>query len=151
MISVDNLCEISYITGEDVELLDTFNQTEKPLVYGDVLDAFNDNLSRRPEAPLVSFMDTDYSYGEGAFIADRIANRLNDMGVESGENVAFLVERSELYMFCVLGIMSTGAVYVPLDDKHPDECIRYMVENTDSKVIIASDETFKRVDSLVDG
>ena len=150
MISVDNLCEISYITGEDVELLDTFNQTEKPLVYGDVLDAFNDNLSRRPEAPLVSFMDTDYSYGEGAFIADRIANRLNDMGVESGENVAFLVERSELYMFCVLGIMSTGAVYVPLDDKHPDERIRYMVENTGSKVIIASDETYGRADNLLE-
>ena len=72
------------------------------------------------------------------------------MGVESGENVAFLVERSELYMFCVLGIMSTGAVYVPLDDKHPDERIRYMVENTGSKVIIASDETYSRTDNLLE-
>ena len=70
---------------------------------------------------LVSMYDRIYSYGEGAFIADRIAKSLIDLGVESGDCVGFLVPRSELYVFSVLGIMSMGGVYVPLDDALPDE------------------------------
>ena len=86
------------------------------MVYCDVLDAFNDNLSRCPDSALVSMYDRFYSYGEGAFIADRLARRLVDLGVSSQDLVAFFVERSELYMFCVLGVLSVGGVYVPLDD-----------------------------------
>ena len=55
------------------------------LDYGDVLDAFNDNLAKHPDNSLVSCNDVSYSYGEGAFIADKIAKRLTDLGVECGD------------------------------------------------------------------
>ena len=51
-------------------------------------------------------------------------------------------------MFCVLGILSVGGVYVPLDDKLPDERVKFMLEDTDSPVVIVSDETYTRVKSL---
>ena len=127
LINVNNLSEINYTSDSDIELLNTYNHTETPLIYNDVLDAFNDNLAKYPDNKLVSSRDISYSYSESAFIADNVAKSLKNMGVKSQDNVAFLVERSELYMFCVLGIMSCGAVYVPLDDSHPDERIKYMI------------------------
>ena len=75
---------------------------------------------------------------------------LKDLGVEVQDNVGFLVDRSELYMFCVLGILSCGGVYVPLDDKHPDERIKFMLEDTGSRVVIVSDRTYSRVSDLTD-
>ena len=33
-------------------------------------------------------------------------------------------------MFSVLGVMSIGAVYVPLDDAHPDDRIQFILEDT---------------------
>ena len=42
MINVAKLSNINYITDEDIELLDTYNQTEHDLDYDDILDAFND-------------------------------------------------------------------------------------------------------------
>ena len=78
-----------------------------------------------------------------------MAKSLKDLCVGSQDNVAFLVEKSELYMFAVLGILSAGAVYVPLDDAHPDERIRFILEDTDSKVVIVSDETYERAEGLV--
>ena len=147
---VNDLSQINYTSDSDIKILNTYNQTEAPLVYDDVLDAFNDNLSKYPNNKLVSSRDISYSYGESAFIVDKIAKSLKNMGAESQNNIAFLVERSELYMFCVLGIMSCGAVYVPLYDSHPDEHIKYMIEDTNSKVIIASDETYNRANSLSD-
>ncbi len=104
----ENLRDINYISNSDIKLLDSYNQTEHPLKYDDILDAFNDNLKKDPDKSLVSMYDRIYTYGEGAFIAERLARELIDIGVESQDNVAFLIERSELYMFCVLGIMSIG-------------------------------------------
>ena len=148
IIDVEKLEEINYVTSEDIELLDKFNQAERPLVYNDVLDAFNDNLIRCPDNNLVSCKDAVYSYAEGAFIADRIAKCLVDCGVGPGDCVGFLTERSEHYMFSVLGILSMGGVYVPLDDKYPDERIGYMLRDVGSKVIIVSDETYGRAKEL---
>ncbi|WP_458405069.1 amino acid adenylation domain-containing protein [Methanobrevibacter sp.] len=150
IIKVDKLSEINYITSSDIELLDSYNQNEYPLDYEDIMDAFNDNLAQNPDNKLVSYNDKSYTYGEGAFIADKIAERLKENGVEKQDNVAFLVERSELYVLSILGIISMGAVYVPLDDAHPDDRIEFILKDTESKVVIASDETYERAEDLTD-
>ncbi|WP_461463860.1 amino acid adenylation domain-containing protein, partial [Methanobrevibacter sp.] len=151
MLSVGKLSDICYVSCDDLVLLDEFNDTEHDLLYDDVLDAFNDNLSRYPDNMLVSYEDCSYTYGEGAFIANEIASSLKARGIEVQDKVAFLVERSELYMFCVLGVLSGGGVYVPLDDKLPDDRIRFILEDTDCGIVIVSDETYDRVVGLVDG
>ena len=150
MTDAHELKDISYICDEDIELLDSYNQTEHPLDYDDILDAFNDNLLKYPENALVSYDGISYTYSQGAYMADAIAKRLLDLGVDSQDCVSFLVPRSELYMFSVLGIMSVGAVYVPLDDTLPDERIEFMLEDTKSKVLIASDDTYGRARDLHD-
>ncbi|MCR5027311.1 MAG: AMP-binding protein, partial [Methanobrevibacter sp.] len=148
IISADNLAEINYVSKGDLEILDEINETEANLKYDDILDAFNDNLVKYPDNPLVSFNDRSYTYAEGAFIADKIAEMLKDMEIKSDNSVAFLVERSEWYMFSVLGILSLGAVFVPLDDVLPDERLEFMVRDSSSKVVIVDDSTFKRANSL---
>lgn len=149
-IKVDKLSQINYISSSDIELLDTLNKTESPLEYEDIMDAFNDNLSKYPNNKLVSYNNKSYTYVESAFIADKIAKRLKKLGTEEQDNVAFLVDRSELYILSVLGIISIGAVYVPLDDAHPDDRIQFILEDTQSKVVIVSDETYERADTLTD-
>ena len=148
MFNGGKLGDIDYTALEDIELLDNYIQTEHYLEYGDVLDAFNYNLSKYPNNKLVSMNDVSYNYMEGAFIADKIAKKLIDLGVRAGDCVGFLTERSEYYMFCVLGILSVGAVYVPLDDKYPDERLEFMIKDTGLKVLIVSDETYARAQNI---
>ncbi|WP_296887644.1 non-ribosomal peptide synthetase [uncultured Methanobrevibacter sp.] len=146
--NVDKLSEIRYISNNDVKILDEYNKTDKYLSYDDILDAFNDNLAKCPDRGLVSFNENHYSYSEGAFIADKIAKRLINIGINKQDCVAFLLPRSEYYMFAVLGILSAGAVYVPLDENLPDKRMEFILEDTASKVIIVSDETFNRVGDM---
>ena len=148
MTKVDELREINYTPTDDVEFLDGFNRTEHSLIYGDVLEAFNDNLLKYPENKLVEYNNVSYSYAEGAYIADTIGKKLTELGVKSQDKVSFLVPRSELYMFCVLGIMSIGGIYVPIDDKLPNERIKFMIKDTESQIIIVTDETYKRAYNL---
>ncbi|WP_407432946.1 condensation domain-containing protein, partial [Methanobrevibacter sp.] len=147
-LNKDNLSDINYVLDSDVELLDSFNETENPLDYADVLDAFNDNLSNNPDNMLISYKDNSYTYCEGAFIAYEIAQKLIDLGVESQDCVGFLVPRSELYMFSVLGILSVGGVYVPLDDNLPDERLSFILNDVDSKLVIVNDKTYERAKAL---
>ena len=102
ILTANKLSDIDYISEADLELLDSINQTANDLIYEDILDAFNDNLSINPDVNLVSYKDNVYTYAEGAFIADKISVSLKNLGVGVEDNVAFLVERSELYMFSVL-------------------------------------------------
>ena len=148
IMNVKELSDINFTVESDLILLDSYNHNEDSLMYGDVLDAFNENLSRYPNNKLVSYKDVSYSYGESAFIADKIARKLTELGVKSNSNIGFLVPRSELYMLSVLSILSVGAVYVPLDDSLPDERIKFMMNDTKTGVIIVSDETYEHASNL---
>ena len=148
MVNVSKLSDISYISSRDLVLLDEINGTGHDLIYDDVLDAFNDNLSKCPDNKLVLFGDDCYSYGEGAFIASRIAESLIDLDVRHQDCVGFLVPRSDLYMFSVLGVLSAGGVYVPLDDDLPDERIEFILRDSDCKVVIVNDDTEERLSNL---
>ena len=150
ILDKDNLSDINYTSESDLNILDSYNLTEHNLEYSDVLDAFNDNLAKYPDKTLVSFKDVSYTYAESAFIAYKLAERLIELGVTSNDCVSFMVERSELYMFSILGILSMGGVYVPLDDKLPDERIEFMINDTKSKVIIVSDGTYNRALNLAE-
>lgn len=149
MMKVDELSDINYVLSSDLDILDSYNQTEKDLDYDDILDAFNDHLSKYPNNPLVSYNDVSYSYAEGAFIADGIAKSLKGIGISPQDNIAFILERSELYMFSALAILSIGAVYVPIDDALPDERIRFMLNDTDAKAVIVSKSTYDRAKNLI--
>ena len=146
----ENLSDINYVTKSDLSILNEINQTESVLKYGDVLEAFNDNLLKHPKNSLVTYNDNVYSYDEGAFIANEISNKLKSIDVEKEDNIAFLVERSELYIFTILGILSAGAVYVPLDDTLPDERLNFMINDVGAKAVIVSDETYNRANDLTD-
>ena len=150
MLNVDKLGDIDYVSSNDIEILDSYNKTEHDLYYDDILDVFNDNLSKYPYNKLVSYGDVSYTYAEGAFIVDKISKKLSDLGVKPQDCVSFFVERSELYMFCALGILSMGAIYVPLDDNLPDERIEFMIKDTNSTVLVVSDETYGRAKDLND-
>ena len=148
IMKVNELSNLNFNLKSDLILLDSYNNTEDSLIYEDVLDAFNENLSRHPDNKLVSYKDVSYSYGESAFIANKIAQKLIGLGVEFQTSVGFLVPRSELYMLSVLSILSVGAVYVPLDNQLSDERIKFMINDTKTKVIIVSDETYERATNL---
>lgn len=150
MMDSDALSDIDYTSSSDLDVLDSYNRTERDLSYDDILDAFNDNLSGYPNNRIVSYGNLSYSYGECAFIADVLAKRLINLGVNLQDCVPFMVERSHLYMFCALGILSVGGVYVPLDDNLPDERIRFMADDCGASVVIVSDETYERAENLFD-
>jgi amino acid adenylation domain-containing protein len=72
---------------------------------------------------------------------NRIANGLRNLGIRRGSMVGVCMERSAAQVIALLGVMKTGAAYIPLDPSSPAERLAYMVENARASVAIVDETT----------
>lgn len=76
------------------------------------------------------------SFGALVTWADDIARRLVDAGVRPGDRVAVAVPRSADMVAAMLGAMSAGAAYVPLDLSYPVERLAFLVQDSEPAAIL---------------
>jgi amino acid adenylation domain-containing protein len=101
-----------------------------------------------PHCIALSYGDRRMSFDEFDHRADRFAAHLAQLGVSQGGTVGLCMERSFDWIVAALGIMRTGAAYVPLDPAWPDERLRYAVNDSGATVLVARTPLLDRI--LVD-
>lgn len=69
-------------------------------------------------------------------LAQQIAARLDALGVGKGEKVAFLLPNGYWTTALFLGVMYSGRVIVPLNAVSGDAALSYVIEHSDSRVIL---------------
>jgi amino acid adenylation domain-containing protein len=72
---------------------------------------------------------TEVTYGEMECWSNRIARVLRARGIGRGARVGLCVERGAAMVAGLLGVLKSGAAYVPLDPGFPEERLRYMAED----------------------
>jgi amino acid adenylation domain-containing protein len=81
--------------------------------------------------------DSTLTYGELDERAGRLARRLRSLGVGLGTRVGFCLDSLTDIAVAMLGILKTGAAYVPLDPSYPRERLAFMVEDAGLAGVIA--------------
>jgi amino acid adenylation domain-containing protein len=89
-----------------------------------------------PGAVAVMCGDTRWSYRELWARAGRVAAALRARGVGPGALVGVFVERSADLVAAVLGVLQSGAAYVPMDPLFPRERLGWMIEDAALPVIL---------------
>jgi len=97
---------------------------------------FEARVATTPDAIAVVFGDRELSYHELNARANRLARRLIERGVGSGSVVALCVERSPEMVVGVLGILKTGAAYLPLDPAYPAQRLAFMLADSGAAVLL---------------
>ncbi len=85
-----------------------------------------------PDAVAVMYDGQQLTYAELDLQANQVANYLIGLGVQPETLVGVCVERSLAMVVGLLGILKTGAAYVPIDPHYPLDRIDYML--TDAKI-----------------
>ena len=80
---------------------------------------FAEQVARTPAAVALMFEDLSLTYRELDEAANRLAHLLAGHGVGPGECVALLLSRSAEAVVAILGVLKTGAAYVPIDPALP--------------------------------
>ena len=101
-------------------------------------EAISAQAARTPQHEAICFQGQSLSYRELEEKAVQVAARLLERGVVPGDIVGICMERSPELVIAVLAIMKTGAAYLPLDPDYPPERIAFMIEDSQTRLIVAN-------------
>lgn len=91
-----------------------------------------------PAKPAVVFQNKEYSYEEIDSSANRLARYLRERGIQTGDKIGLILEKSAELYISMLGILKSGAAYVPIDAGYPKDRVKYILENSEVSITITS-------------
>ena len=97
---------------------------------------FEEQAGRTPDAIAVEAAGRSATYRAVNSRANRLARRLQALGVGPEVLVGLCVERSVEMVVGLLGILKAGGAYVPLDPAHPSQRLEYMLEDSGVGVLL---------------
>ena len=135
------LSTISLLTeAERRQLLLEWNETQRDYVGRQCLhELFEEQVERTPHAIAVSYEDEQLSYNELNRRANQLARHLRQLGVGPEVLVGICVERSIELVIGLLGILKSGAAYVPFDSAYPLERLAFMLEDAAPGVLLTQE------------
>ncbi|MBO3750156.1 amino acid adenylation domain-containing protein [Streptosporangiaceae bacterium NEAU-GS5] len=92
--------------------------------------------ARTPTAVAVVSEQGALTYAELNRRANRIAHRLRDLGAGPETLVAVCAERSADLVAGLLGVLKSGAAYVPLDPGYPPDRLAYMIDDSAAPILL---------------
>ncbi|MEH7804240.1 MULTISPECIES: non-ribosomal peptide synthetase [Bacillus] len=121
------------------------NQTATPYPKRTIQELFEEQVQRDPHCIALSYLEEHMTYQELDEKATQLAAYLQSKGVGPGSLVPMLFDRSFDMIVSVLGIVKSGAAYVPMSPEYPDARIRLIVRDTQSDVIITQSHLIERL------
>jgi len=129
---------------EEQQLLIDWNDTHAEVPEGRCLhELFEEAAAAHSDSTAVTLpalADTPelrLSYGELDRRANQLARLLLSRGVGEGSFVAMCVDRGPNVLISMLGVLKTGAAYVPLDPRLPPDRLSYMMEDSGAAALVS--------------
>ena len=97
---------------------------------------FEAHVARRPDAVALVADDRRLTYAELDRYANHLAQRLRTLGARPGVRVGVLMERSLEMVVALLGVLKSGAAYVPLGAAYPRDLLAFMLEDADVAAVV---------------
>jgi amino acid adenylation domain-containing protein len=144
--------EINLLKEADKQqLLEKFNKNDKKYPVSQTIhELFEEQVSQTPDRIAVVCEGTQLTYRELNKKANQLARFLQDLGVRNGEFVGILKERDINFLIAILAILKVGGVYVPIDSTYPHERIRYMLSNSEVRVLLTDSSFLKSLTNLLE-
>ncbi|WP_339863388.1 AMP-binding protein [Paremcibacter congregatus] len=90
----------------------------------------------RGDKPFLSFEDQTFSYSELNDEAGKVAAGLQGLGIVKNDKVAIMMSNRPEFLFSWFGTSKVGAVEVPVNTAHKGALLSYMINMSDSVVLI---------------
>ncbi|PWU05653.1 MAG: hypothetical protein C5B47_08695, partial [Verrucomicrobia bacterium] len=132
------LDEFSLLTGSEYKQLiydwnDTAAEYPKNLGLGQLIEA---QVERTPNAVAVVSGENRLTFQELNARANQLARELQKHGAGPECVVGLYVQRSSNLVVALLGIVKTGAAYLPLDPQFPRGRLDYMLEDSKARWLV---------------
>lgn len=103
-----------------------------------VLHHFLMNAECFPNREAVSDSASSLTYGELDRRSDAVASFLREQGVGKGDLVPLICDRTYRYVVAILGVMKSGAGYIPVDIRYPSQRQRRILTQSGAPFALAA-------------
>ncbi|KAF5973503.1 putative polyketide synthase [Fusarium bulbicola] len=153
------LQEASRDVSKRLETIDCYGQAgiDKALLlgYGDVVDfhwpsTLTEKVNEAVKNPHdVAIKDANgrLTYGELAVRVNSLASDIQSQ-LRPGSPVAVLCEPTASWVISMMAIIRSGCIYVPLDEKLPDERLKVILDAVAPALILCEDSTTERAQNI---
>lgn len=125
---------------EKEKVISKWNETAKSEKLVSLQDMFEKQAVLTPERIALMCDDIQVNYRKLNEEANRLARLLIEKGLGPEQFVALALPRSPEMVASMLGVLKTGAAYLPLDPEFPADRISYMLEDAKPSCIITTEE-----------
>ncbi|MGB2784616.1 amino acid adenylation domain-containing protein [Psychrobacter sp.] len=120
-------------------MLSRWNDTKPDFsLKQNVSQMFSQRAAMRGDATAIVCKDKHLSYKELNDRSNQLARYLQSCGAGPNQLVAVSLERSADMVTALLAVMKAGAAYVPIDPLYPVDRVKYMLTESDAKILITS-------------
>ena len=141
----DETLKIKYIQTLDIEeRSNLFNKSRHPVPgkFASVVDVFRDTVKMFPLSIAVYDSECSLTYNDLDFQSELIAQHLYyTYCVRKGDIIGVRAERSADAIVAIIGILKTGASYLPIDSSYPQVRQDLLVNDSGCNLVITCDDT----------
>ena len=140
------LSELTAIPPLECErLLREWNRTERPFPRDRLIhELFEQRADSLPDAIAIELGERAMTYGEVEKKANRLAHALRARGARPGLYIGICLSRSIDLLIAMLAVSKSGAAYLPLDQRYPDDRLRFMVGEAEAPLVLTEARFLER-------
>src|SRR3712207_241818 len=138
---------------KDQEIIERYNRTERDIPECTIQNLFKKTVKRYPKHIAVKAGEQGISYKDLDKKSNQVARYLLSKGIKQGDTIGIVANRDIQTIVNVMGILKTGASYVAVEADYPEERIKYILENSQSQLLLSgneSDEVFEYDDREIE-
>jgi amino acid adenylation domain-containing protein len=120
-----------------------------------IIELFTEQAYKTPDHTALVFENISLTYQELNEKANRLGNYLREQyNVQPDDLVGVKLDRSELLIVAILGVLKSSAAYVTIDPEYPQERIDYMISDSNCKAVIDQEmliaaDTYNSVEPVI--
>jgi amino acid adenylation domain-containing protein len=115
--------------------LDGWNETGRPYPQESIAEYLQRGFAE-PSAEALTMDGVHLRYAELESRSNRLAHYLRAQGARRGDLVGLSLARSPEMVVALLGILKSGAAYLPLDPAFPAERLKFMLEDSGAGLLV---------------
>lgn len=140
------------LTEEDKNAYSILNDTKKELPEDPTIVSMLASIVEKfPNRIALSTGHEQVTYEQLDRLSNQISHMLIDKGLRKGQFVSIFMKRGLDTIVSMLGVLKAGGAYIPLDPSHPDERNAYIIEDTESAIILTHQDFTAKLDGLLAG
>ncbi|MGB7605432.1 MAG: amino acid adenylation domain-containing protein [Lutisporaceae bacterium] len=146
------LSDVEMLSEEEKhKVLVEFNDTKTEYPENKTIQQlFEEQVEKTSDNIAVVYKEEKLTYKELNEKANMLARVLKNKGIKPNEIVGIMVEYGTEMLVGILGILKTGAVYLPIDANYPKDRIDYMIKDSGVKILLTASKLAQSVSADIE-